>query len=295
MSRRAGVRVPGRTAAVVRGGARAGLAAAVAASLGGFAAAGAQGGPGAVLLRLRPRAGDTVRTRFEQSVKFLARDGADAAPIAPSGAMTVYAHSVVERADAAGAVLTAVTDSVTLKASGAPAHATESARRAMQGRRSRLRLAPDGATAVLGDAGDHPGGAAMRFPAALPAAAVAPGAMWARAMTVPWRAGRAAGAGAGAPGAGSTIDVWFRFDSLARGGTLAFVSLRGAVRGPGRDGRDGVDVAPAGGVSGALVVDLARGWVVDSRATFHLDGALTAPGGQPRPVRVVVTQRLRVL
>jgi hypothetical protein len=212
--------------------------------------------------------------------------------------MTVYAHSVVERADAAGAVLTAVTDSVTLKASGAPAHATESARRAMQGRRSRLRLAPDGATAVLGDAGDHPGGAAMRFPAALPAAAVAPGAMWARAMTVPWRAGRAAGAGspgAGAPGAGSTIDVWFRFDSLARGGTLAFVSLRGAVRGPGRDGRDGVDVAPAGGVSGALVVDLARGWVVDSRATFHLDGALTAPGGQPRPVRVVVTQRLRVL
>jgi hypothetical protein len=47
-------------------------------------------------------------------------------------------------------------------------------------------------------------------------------------------------------------------------------------------------------VNGALVVDLARGWVVDSRATFRLDGALSAPGGPARPVRVVVTQRLRV-
>jgi len=55
------------------------------------------------------------------------------------------------------------------------------------------------------------------------------------------------------------------------------------------------DPASPGGVTGLLVVDLARGWVVDSRATFQLDGALTAPGGQPRPVRVLVTQRLRVL
>jgi hypothetical protein len=91
--------------------------------------------------------------------------------------------------------------------------------------------------------------------------------------------------------AASTIDVWFRFDSLGRGGTLAFLSLRGTVRPPPGDG----DAASPGGVTGLLVVDLARGWVVDSRATFQLDGALTAPGGQPRPVRVLVTQRLRVL
>ena len=74
-------------------------------------------------------------------------------------------------------------------------------------------------------------------------------------------------------------------------GTLAFLSLRGTVRPPAGDG----DAASPGGVTGLLVVDLARGWVVDSRATFQLDGALTAPGGQPRPVRVLVTQRLRVL
>jgi hypothetical protein len=274
----------------------------------GAAEAGAQPGggrgaaAGAVYLRLRPRAGDTVRTRFDQSVRFLPR-GDDRAPLAAAGAMTVYAHSVVERADASGALVAAVTDSVALKASGAPAHATDAARRAMQGRRTRLRVAPDGATAILAPGADappgaaaRPGDAALRFPASLPAGAVAPGAMWARAMAVPWGAARAgagasAGAGAGAS-AGSTIDVWFRFDSLARGGTLAFLSLRGTVRGAGAAAGDGPS---PGDVTGALVVDLARGWVVDSRATFRLDGALTAPGGAPRPVRVVVTQRLRVL
>jgi hypothetical protein len=264
----------------------------------GAAPAGAQpGGTGVVLLRLRPRAGDTVRTRFEQSVKFVGRAGgapaAADAPLAPSGAMVVYAHSVVERADAGGAEITAVTDSVALKASGAPAHATEASRRAMQGRRTRLRVAPDGSTTVLGAPGRRAGDA-MRFPAALPDGPVAPGAMWARAMTVPWGAARAPGQPAAphaASHAASTIDVWFRFDSLGRGGTLAFLSLRGTVRPPPGDG----DAASPGGVTGLLVVDLARGWVVDSRATFQLDGALTAPGGQPRPVRVLVTQRLRVL
>jgi hypothetical protein len=227
-----------------------------------------------------------VHTRFEQSVKFLPRGGSGP-PLAPSGAMTVYARSVVERVDGAGAVVSAVTDSVALRASGAPAQATEESRRAMQGRRTRLRVAPDGATTVLAaDAGaGGRGEPAVRFPAALPTAAVAPGAMWSQTMTVPWGVARGAG-----PAGPSTMDVWFRFDSLARGGTLAYLSLRGTVRAPGGDDSS----ASPGGVNGVLVVDLARGWVVDSRATFALDGALTAPGGQPHPVRVVVTQRLRV-
>ncbi len=249
-------------------------------------AGGPVGAPAAVLLRLRPRAGDTVRTQFEQTVRFLARGGGEAVP-APSGRMTVYAHAVVERVGAAGALVLAVTDSVTLKASGTPAHATEAARRAMQGRRQRLRLTPDGATAVLGAGGSAD--PSMRFPALLPGGAVAPGAMWARAMPLP---GGAVAPGATAQAAGTSIDVWFRLDSLGRGGTLAFVSMRGTLRAPA----GGDDPLPSpGGVRGALVVDLARGWVVDSRAAFELDGALTAPGGAPRPVRVVVTQRLRVL
>ena len=260
----------------------------------GGAPAPSPGAGRAVLLRLRPRPGDTVRTRFEQSVQILARDAPARTRVA--SAMTVLGHSVVERVDALGAVVAAVTDSVVLRAHGAPRQATEAARRGMQGRRSRVRVAPDGATTVLALAEDTPGDPRgggpppTRFPAALPAGAVTPGAMWSRAMTVPW----------GAPGRGtrgaSTIDVWFRFDSLARGGEVAYLSLRGTVR----DAGAGASVTPAAGgeassVTGAIVVDLARGWVVDSRTTFQLDGAVAGPRGTRRPARVVVTQRLRVL
>jgi hypothetical protein len=164
----------------------------------------------------------------------------------------------------------------------------------MQGRRSRVRVAPDGATAVLGPASGTPRGDAgpppLRFPATLPAGLVAPGAMWSRAVTVPWGGPRGARAAAG-----STVDVWFRFDSLARGGAVAHLSLRGTVRSAG--GRAAPASTGDGGssVTGAIVVDRARGWVVDSRMTFQLDGVIAAPGGAPRPARVVVTQRLRVL
>jgi hypothetical protein len=252
---------------------------------------------GAVRLELHPRVGDTVRTRFEQTVQLFARDadgGERGAGMASS--MTVLGRSVVERVEAAGAVIVAVTDSVALRASGAPARATEAARRGMQGRRSRVRVAPDGATAVLGPAAGQPrpdaGPPPLRFPATFPAGLVAPGAMWSRAITVPWGGVRGGGAAAG-----STIDVWFRFDSLARGGAVAHLSLRGTVHSAGAGGR----AAPASagdagsGVAGALVVDRARGWVVDSRMTFQLDGVIATPGGAPRPARVVVTQRLRVL
>jgi hypothetical protein len=250
----------------------------------------------AVRLELHPRPGDTVRTRFEQTVQLFARDadgGERGAGMASS--MTVLGHSVVERVEAAGAVIVAVTDSVALRASGAPARATEAARRGMQGRRSRVGVAPDGATAVLGHAGgaprSDPGPSPLRFPATLPAGPVAPGAMWSRAVTVPW-----GGARGPRTAAGSTIDVWFRFDSLARGGAVAHLSLRGTVHSVGAAGR--AAPASAGGgssVAGAIVVDRARGWVVDSRMTFELDGVIAAPGGAPRPARVVVTQRLRVL
>lgn len=250
--------------------------------------------PNAVHLRLHPRVGDTVHTRFEQTVQLVPRgdDGVERPAVASR--MTVLGHSIVESLGAAGAVIVAVTDSVALRATGASAGAAESARRAMQGRRSRVRVAPDGATTVLGGtAPADPKGAAgpppVRFPAALPPGPVAPGAMWARAITVPWGGGRGA---RGTPAAGSTVDVWFHLDSLARGGAMAYLSLRGTVRPPGA-----APAAAGGGsrVDGAIVVDLARGWVVDSRTTFQLDGSIAAPGGAPRPGRVVVTQRLRVL
>ncbi len=245
--------------------------------------------PHAVALRLRPRAGDTVRTRFEQTVRYARRDAAAPEAGAPASAMLVIARSIVERVDANGAMLLAVTDSVAFSAAGAPPAVVERMRRAMQGRRAQLHVAPDGALAASGPLGVA---SALRLPGTLPTAVVAPGATWRRALAVPsW------GPAATPP----HLDVSFRFDSMAADGARAYISLRGRVHGdaageeddvtPGGPGAPG---AESGRVEGALVVDLARGWVVESWATFRLDGVMvSAPGAVPAPVRVVVTQRLR--
>ena len=250
--------------------------------------------PRAVALRLLPHAGDTVRTRFEQTVRVGRRDAAAGAldDVAPARAMLVIARSIVERVDGNGAVLLAVTDSVAFHAPGAAPAAVERMRRGMQGRRAQMHVAPDGALAASGTAPD--GGlagvaASLRLPGTLPASVVAPGATWRRAMAVPsW------GGGTAPP----HLDVWFHFDSMTAGGARAYISLRGRVHGDATTEDDGavpdVPNAAAGRVEGALVVDLARGWVVESWATFHLDGEMvSAPGGAPMPVRVVVTQRMK--
>jgi hypothetical protein len=95
----------------------------------------------------------------------------------------------------------------------------------------------------------------------------------------------------GAGGAPPHLDVQFRFDSTTADGARAYVSLRGRVHGgAGGDEPDAAEAAPgAAQVDGGLVVDLARGWVTESWATFRLDGVT----GSGAPVRVVVTQRLR--
>lgn len=269
----------------------------------------------AIALCLRPRAGDTVRTRFEQTVRLTPRRAAAAAhpdaetPAAegavltgaaarstpPASAMLVIARSIVQRVDASGAQLLAITDSVAFSAAGAPPAVVERMRRAMQGRRAELHVAPDGALAASGwSPGDAVGvGSTLRLPGTLPEGAVAPGATWRRAMAVPsW------GPAATPP----HLDVKFRFDSIAADGARAYISLRGRVHdaasGDDRDTTLGAlgteNATEAGHVDGGLVVDLTRGWVVESWTTFRLDGMMvSAPGATPTPVRVVVTQRLR--
>ncbi len=240
--------------------------------------------PHAVALRLRPRAGDTVRTRFEQTVRFIPRFAhAASTAAAPASAMLVIARSIVERVDASGALLLAVTDSVAFRAAGAPPAALERMRRGMQGRRAELRVAPDGALAASGG-GTGAVPATLRLPGTLPDAMVAPGATWRRAMAVPsW------GSAASPP----HLDVLFRFDSIGADGARAYVSLRGRLHGEASGDESDAAAQGAGHVDGGLVVDLARGWVVESWATFRLDGMMGGPGGGSEPVRVIVTQRLK--
>lgn len=244
----------------------------------------------AVALRLRPRLGDTVRTRFEQTVRVTPRD-ADAGDVAaaglmPGSAMLVIARSIVERVDANGAQLLAVTDSVAFRMTGAPPAAIERLRKGMQGQKAQLRVAPDGAMAAAIAGGSAPVAATLRLPGTLPATTVAPGATWRRAMAVPsW----------GPAAAPPHLDVAFRFDSVAGDGARAYISLRGRVHDDA--GTEDASAPPlsTAAVDGGLVVDLARGWVTESWATFRLDGVVTnaATGAAGVPVRITVTQRLK--
>ncbi|HZF67204.1 MAG TPA: hypothetical protein VEZ47_04120 [Gemmatirosa sp.] len=254
----------------------------------------------AVMLRLRPRGGDTLRTRFEQSITVTpAAATGRAAAATMTSTLVVLARSAVEQVDGSGALITALTDSVTMSAVGVPARQLEQARRALVGRRARLRIAPDGAMELLGASGNGTasgppgvGGGGARLPGTLPAMAVRIGAAWSRALPAPWSV-----SGAGAGGEPPTLAVTFRLDSTSHRGGRAWLTMAGGVRAtPGAATRGGVT---GGTVHGSLVVDLARGWVTDSRATFVLDARLPLPAEgrdsaapAPSAVRVVVTQRL---
>jgi hypothetical protein len=288
---------------------------ALAASLGGLALAAAEAGaqavkpaqamvlpPGAtVALRLRPRAGDTLHLRFEQTVSGAAAAARGPAAGRPSrllSSMTVLSRSVVERSDAEGSVVVAHTDSVDLRMAGAPPEVLARARKGMQGRATRMRVAPDGAMRWLqgGKArpGEPAGGTALGLPGALPAMPVAVGASWTRTMPLPWSDGAPVRPGAEAP----RLEIVFRLDSVGRGGTLAFVSMRGRLlAAPGAAVRVGGASVGGGKADGQLRLDLARGWITDSRIDFALDvlppAGAAAPGAPaPAPMRVVVSQRL---
>ena len=259
-----------------------------------------------VLLKLAPRAGDTLRTRFEQEVEMTApaRPGRSDSSVTRRSSMLVLSRSIVETAGAAGALVVAITDSVALSASGTDPLKLDAARRAMQGRRARLRVTPAGASELVeekkgrkengagarADALGDPGEVARgRFPGTLPDEMVAVGATWTREMPLPW---------GGSDRPGGKLQVVFRLDSVGPGGAIAYVSMRGALSREGGPTPQGGKVTTTGSLTGAMAVDLRRGWMTDSRSTFVMTTVVMPPAGVragPARVKLKVTQRLRAM
>jgi hypothetical protein len=247
--------------------------------------------------------GDTLRMRLDQQVEMTGTMQV------PSGDTTVtrvnvtrvVAHSVVEGRDSAGTTMLAVTDSVFVAdgASATPAGdgPHESPLRALEGRRVQLRVAPDGATRVVG--GDDALGPELsalfaQMPATLPRGAVAVGDTWVRTMAIPSSAAQP-----GAPSAGS-LTATFRLDSTSRHGEVAHISMRGALTrsGASRELPKGGQLSMTGSVGGTLALDRRRGWLTDSRTTLTVHSVVTPPSGsaaKPMHVRMKVTQWLRAM
>lgn len=240
------------------------------------AAANAQSQP--VALRIEPPVGETMRMRLDQRVEM---SGTTRTPAGDSTAtvvttLLVISRTFVERRDREASILLTSTDSVAASSSGADSLAVGlETRRAMQGKRVRLRIAPDGATEIVAGEGD--GSAELnalfaQMPATLPNAPVAVGQRWSRVMVAPLGA---------APGAkeGGKLQATFRLDSLSRNGERAYVSLSGILSRP-PSAKDGwATLTMSGSMTGGIVIDRRRGWINDARMTYVVRSVVTPNSG----------------
>jgi hypothetical protein len=260
----------------------------------GACAARAQGQP--VALRIEPPVGETMRMRLDQRVEMTGttRMGAGDSTATVVTTLLVISRTFVERRDRDATVLLASTDSVAASSSGADSQTVAAeTRRALMGKRVRLRIAPDGATELVG--GDVAGNAELnalfaQMPATLPSTPVAVGQSWSRVMVAP--------IGTGNEGAkqGGRLQATFRLDSLTRNGDLAFVSLIGTLSRP-PSAKDGwATLTMSGSMTGGLVIDRRRGWISDARMTYVVRSTVSPTSGSTAAAmrfRMKVTQWVR--
>ncbi len=278
----------------------------------------AQPRPSTVSLIVRPRVGDTLRLQMEQSIEISSRPSARAtdgieggrsnspAPPAPvygprrNGAVRItrlqlFAHSLVESSDLSVTTLLATTDSMTMWAgSSTDPKPPQPMALPMEGRQVRVRVTPDGAMRV----NDPPPGAMelgntlASIPGMLPVGAVRVGEKWERDMvlpTLPISGYRADG----------VVHARFRLDSITRGGRDAWISLEGTLHRDGttRELPAGTRVITAGTMTGLLVVDRDRAWIVDARTTMDVQSEVTSGprgGAEPVVLDMRIRQRVRV-
>ena len=248
-----------------------------------------------VLLRLHPHVGDTLRTRLEQQTETSGKQGASAIgahrPMTTS--VVVSARTIVQASRATTTTVLTIVDSAEVRSSDPRGAAmAERSERALRGQQLVLQLAEDGSVqsardakgvAVPRDVAD----AMAAMPAVFPHRAVSVGERWTREMPLP---------SAGPLGARGTAHVRadFRFDSLARNGELAYVSMKGEIVPDGET--QGLQLT--GSVTGAMRVDRARGWMTDSRFSILIRSIVTPPsttGMAPMHFVTKVTQHLRTM
>lgn len=255
-----------------------------------------------VTLRINPHAGDTLYTRFEQTVEMsgTAHLGSADTTMTMKSTLLLLSHLIVDASDSSGATVTAVTDSVALSSwrMGLPVP-SESARRAMEGKRIQLQIAPNGSATVL-DAPDELASdvraAVSAMPSTLPDRPMKIGSTWRQTTAIPVSA--STGGGQGRNGSAATLTATYRLDSLSRDGNIAFISIRGVLQ---RDSTAaplsrGLRLVSNGTITGSLRVDRQRGWWTSSNAIITLESVLTpsSNSSRTRPMRVLtrIEQRM---
>ena len=238
-----------------------------------------------IVLRIKPKVGDTLYTRFEQDVSMKGTvhvHGSDTT-MTMHTSLLLLSRVLVQGSDETGTTITTITDSVSLVSDGRPSE-PEDVRRAMEGQRVQLHIAPDGSAAVLAlppQLSADIRAVVSGMPATLPDRPVSVAQTWQRVTILPL-VGQSKGVAA-------TLRATYRLDSLSSDGSLAFVSMHGTItRDPGaRPLANGLRVTSSGKVTGMLCVDRKRGWWIDARATIALVSTLVpVAGASATPVRM---------
>ena len=244
-----------------------------------------------IQLELRPKMGDTLRMRLDQTTEMSgARKGSTAKQVVTT--MRMFSRAIVESSGAADALILAVTDSVEVTSTDARARAlADNTERQLRGRQMRLRLAPDGTVSVAEQSPAVPrevNELVSVMPASFPREQVAVGDTWMREMPI------SSGGSLGVP-VSAVVRATFRLDSLTRGGELAFVSMRGTLE--QQAGQLMAESTLSGAVNGSMVVNRRRGWLSDSRFLVEMQTTVAARGAAPMApmqFRMTITQHMRV-
>ncbi|HJR43549.1 MAG TPA: DUF6263 family protein [Gemmatimonadaceae bacterium] len=249
-----------------------------------------------VVLRIRPRVGDTLYTRLDQQVEMTAsaKIAAGDTSMTVRTTMLLLSRILVQGSDDEGTTVTAVTDSVAITATGSRATVPpDSYRRQLQGQRVRMRITPLGsASLVASEAGLNPDLASVisQIPATLPERAIAIGESWKQSMVIPLAGARSATRGA-------ILHATYRLDSLSRNGNIAYISMKGTLSQDSTkvNSSRGIRLTTSGSIQGLMLVDRRRGWWTDTRATITVNSLYSPLAGGAPATRVLtrITQHMR--
>jgi hypothetical protein len=237
-----------------------------------------------VKLVLNPRAGDTLVLRIEQQTELIGsiiRAQRDSS-VTVRASMLIFARAIVERSDSTHAIIMGIADSITSSGPAVPSAA---------GRRVQMKLRPDGSSELINaDAalGNVVSAFLAEMPATLPRGQVSVGDTWTREVPVPLEQGAPLRA----------FKTTFRLDSLSAGRQMAYISMRGTLVEQETATSQAARAATSGDMRGRMVLDRARGWIIDSIATITVRAVVQRPmdnGVPPMNLEIRITQQMRTL
>lgn len=267
----------------------------IGASVGLFAVAAAHAAPAQELvLRIHPRAGDTLAMRLDQETDYtgtgFARTGV--APASLITRMAMFARAIIEGESNAETAVLAVTDSVRLWSSDARGlNAARQIEAQLRGQRVKFRVTPEGLVAMdqTANAPREVAHVVSLMPATFPKGPIKVGESWMRDMPLP------TGTQLGAQLSG-LLHVTLRLDSLAHAGDLAFISMLGEMQPATGPGAASQVVLEKGSVTGTMVLDRKRGWLSESWFNVAVVTSTASPpnGGASR-MQMRITQHMRTV